>query len=227
MSELLIRMVKPRAEDSHILVDDKRYKIIQDNGDTNAGLQEAMNTMFRALRNAKVTELISHFTSSASKVKSAAEIATISDMLIKVETERGWFKGDTLAPHVLLSIDTVLGLIAWKELRSEGKIFKKQHSSLRNCVVCNQSQYGQVTGHANLSMTDIVRWPSHYCLNPDCFSHELNRMINPSYTVPKEAYEAKKESSGLGKIVEKALEKRDSKATTGEDSGAGLTHFPK
>ena len=67
----------------------------------------------------------------------------------------------------------------------------------RTCIVCGNTQDGKVTGRANMSMTNICSFKSLHCLDPDCFSHKMNRMVNPAYKISEEAYENQKRTKVL------------------------------
>lgn len=77
-----------------------------------------------------------------------------------------------------------LCLITWARMDShftDWGIFKR-----RSCIVCGKKQDGEHGGYYNMSGNEIIFPISNLCLNRECFSHEMGKVIYPGYEFPEE-----------------------------------------
>jgi hypothetical protein len=171
--------MKPRGEGSLLYVDGQLYKPQK----SEKGLRGIIGMMFTRLiykQDSCINHVIAHSRLSSEIPTKISDLALIDPFYYN--DRHGNHLGKELPVNVLQNMRMVIGLITW--LRS--RRFKKG-TRTRTCVICKNTQQGKIVGHANMSMTPIIHWPSNYCLNPDCFSHEIEKMINPGYKIPEEA----------------------------------------
>lgn len=163
------------------------------------GLKEKLDALFATLHNTGVVEVIAYGKSNWN-----AHQKTV-DTILSIDPLRLLFADEWIAPVDSSELATrgreVVTLIAW--LSSE--CFERLTATSRRCVICGSTQHGNIMGYANLSGTPYVHWVSCYCLNPECLSHTIEKMIDPDYEIPKEAFEERGRKSLFQEGIEKAL----------------------
>lgn len=168
--------------DSVILLGDNVFTTSSLSQDT-SGLEELLITMFENLDGMGVREVIAYSQVANTNSKSIEDIVNIKPF--KFLFKWGW-QSAHITPTLEEKVREVIGLITW--VKSDH--FKKGIIDIyRECVICTNTQQGNVQGFANLSRTPLMGWISKHCTNPDCLSHKIEKMIDPDYCVPKEAFE--------------------------------------
>lgn len=126
--------------------------------------------------------------------KSLAEIIEIDDETTRIETHDGYKTLSSYSEGHVREIEHALMLLVWKwspHFASDGMEGTNDFSSsMRACVVRGRTQHGKGTGQRiggfkvgfDPSPTrEIIVYPNDQCFNPECFSHEIERMIDPTY----------------------------------------------
>lgn len=129
--------------------------------------------------------------------QSLQEVIVLDDEYIRIETHDGYRTLSSYQEGHAAEIDRALMLLVWKwspHFASDNMDGTNDFSSsMRACVVCGKVQHGvmpgQLTGgihykseilHVN-SVRQRYVYPSDHCFNPRCYSHEIERMIDPAY----------------------------------------------
>lgn len=142
---------------------------------------------------------------------------SLSDVIIldiehmKIFTDRGYITFSFLKEK-MNNISEALMLLVWKWL---SHFSEDNYNGFRSCVVCGRVQRGKPTGqyiggfHYGLGcvvhndpLREIHAFPSDYCFNQNCFSHEIERMIDPAYQ-----YTPPKEGENLEDLISKVVKK--------------------
>jgi len=171
-------ITSPKPQDSVIFIDDEQY-IVSCSKYKTQGLKDSMENMFQNLSKEKINEVICKTSLSDTKPQKKCEIAKIEPFLFRKEGL--WCNAADMQGYIYENVAEIIGLIVWLE----NKHFKNRSDILRKCLICENLQEGEIVGYGNMSRHPLVKWPSDYCLNPKCFSHEIWKAINPDYTVPK------------------------------------------
>ena len=107
---------------------------------------------------------------------------------------------EDMEPSTVEKVRVVISLITW--LKNKNSRFKENVSllhAMRTCVLCGTVQNGSIVGTNNIPpCKPIPSWPSNYCFNPDCLSHEIEKMIDPKYEVPKVTHNTMNELKEMG-----------------------------
>lgn len=96
-------------------------------------------------------------------------------------------------------------------------------SSMRACVVCGKIHHGvstgQLVGGVKLGfdpspVREVIAHPYSHCFNPKCYSHEIEKMIDPAYVFvpPKPGEDSETE---LALALRKGVVKKDQPMGTG------------
>ena len=122
---------------------------------------------------------------------SLSDIVHLSTESMEILTRHGFVTFSSFKEGVMNNISHTLMLLVWKRSRhftSDIMYGTNDFSSLRacrGCVVCGKTQCGKQTGYS--LGRERYTFPHSHCFNPKCFSHEIERMIDPAYvfTPPK------------------------------------------
>lgn len=188
MTDIRILPVRPNYKESIILTGGGYNEAAVMHTDSDE-TRKVMDAMFKNLYEENVFEVLlkSHI---SDKIPETLFEVPENDIFLCLNKD-GWHKRSSISAHTLRSILIVAGLIVWTE--NENCRFKKRVNFLkasRTCMICKKIQAGEILGYANLSNAPIPKWPAKYCLNPDCLSHRINKMIDPSYEIPEETFNA-------------------------------------
>lgn len=113
-----------------------------------------------------------------------SDIATFKFVLCRSVIDNKWHSEACPAIHSLRSF---LALILWAELPIPERFAEKQYGE-RKCLVCGQKNIGSYRGMRDIHGNDAYGFPT-YCEWPDCFSHSLERDVNPGYKPDFTAHE--------------------------------------
>jgi len=187
MINIRILPVRPNYKDSVILIGEEYNEAAIMHTDSDEA-RKAMDAMFKDLYEENIFEILLKSRISDKTPETLSEV-TENDILLCLNKD-GWHnKGNSISAHTLRSVLVVAGLIVWTE--DENCRFKERVNFLkasRTCMICKKIQAGEILGYANLSNAPIPKWPAKHCLNPDCLSHKINKMIDPDYEVPEEVF---------------------------------------
>ncbi len=204
IKKIVIHVLKPHTRNSIIYFEDKPMvtSISQQSQHDLQGFRNVVAEMFNKLHEEEICEVIAYSALSNKKVDTIAEIANICPFQFQNNKDNQWYDACSLSEDTCEQIRTVIGLIMW--LQNEH--FESDNCTHRTCIICNEIQFGKPTGQMIGGFsTDVNKpphnremyaWPSSHCLNPDCLSHEIEKMIDINYTIPKEAFE-KRSLGGL------------------------------
>lgn len=128
------------------------------------------------------------------------DIVLLDENMANIETVDGhrtfgYYKNNEIEE----AIAPVIMLLVWKwspHFACDEMEGTNDFNSLRACVVCGKTQHGVRTGQhiggVKLGfdpspVREVIAYPHEHCFNPNCFSHEIERMIDPGYvfTPPK------------------------------------------
>lgn len=143
-----------------------------------------------------------------------SDIATFDFILCRSVTDNKWHSE---VGSMMYTLQAFLALILWAELPISER-FAPGHfgeRSERICLVCGQKNKGSYHGRANMGGGDIYGFPD-YCEWPDCFSHSLERDVNPGYKPDFTAHDRHMEyersmDEAVTKAVRGSLQKRPPK----------------
>ncbi|GMQ95154.1 MAG: hypothetical protein BMS9Abin13_266 [Patescibacteria group bacterium] len=185
-------VVKSRPSDSFLFVDNQPYTPCNGPKDDMRGIAEAMGAMFIELSHAGIREVVARgsLRLRGTTPRDTTELVDIDPLSFYFTDKHGNHRGTHMQRLVLECVQAVVGLITWEEGRfaKEEKPMSISASSYhRTCVVCKHVQEGGIVECTDLTGTPIVEWPSQYCLNPECSSHEIEKMINPDHAILVEA----------------------------------------
>lgn len=82
------------------------------------------------------------------------------------------------------NLDAGISLLSW--LRAP-HFAKSDVPATRACIICGTRQLRDAAPNQKSKMRGAEPeffWPSEYCLNMDCFSHQIERMIDGNYRKP-------------------------------------------
>ena len=178
--------MKPRGEGSLLYVDGQLYKPQE----SEKGLRGIIGMMFTRLiykQDSCINHVIAHSRISSELPTKISDLVLIDSFYYN--DRHGNHLGKELPVNIRKNVQMVIGLITW--LENKDVHFKENVSSIeivRTCVVCGTKQNGVSLGRNNIPpRKPIPGWPAKHCLNPDCLSHEIEKMINPGYKIPEEA----------------------------------------
>jgi hypothetical protein len=202
-----IKMIpmKPRGEGSLLYVDEQLYKPQE----SEKGLCGIIGVMFTRLiykQDSCINHIIAHSRLSSELPTKISDLALIDPFYYN--DRHGNHLGKELSVNVLQNIRMVIGLITW--LRSEH--FKRDEIiRSQTCIVCGNiqrgRQTGQFTGGVHLGPgpgsggEERIEYPK-LCTNPNCLSHEIEKMINPEYKIPEESLKEEGEQSEFEKVLQ-------------------------
>ena len=131
---------------------------------------------------------------------SLPDIVHLNTESMEILTRHGFVTFSSFEEGVMNNISHTLMLLVWKRSRhftSDNMDGTNDFSSsMRTCVVCGKTHHGVRTGQhiggikldfIPFPVRDVIVHPYEHCFNPNCFSHEIERMIDPAYvfTPPK------------------------------------------
>ena len=176
--------IKPRGEWSLLYVDGRLYKPQE----SQKGLREIIEKMFEDLiykQDSNISRVTAHSSLSNKTPKKICDIAAIDPFYYN--DMYGNYLGEHLNTSVLKTVKTVITLVTWLEIKNKKAHFREHVNFLRasrTCVICKTVQEGRIIGRNNIPpCKPIPEWSAKYCLNPDCLSHRINKMIDPDYEV--------------------------------------------
>lgn len=123
-----------------------------------------------------------------------SDIIHLNTENMEILTRRGYMTFSSFKEGAMSNISHVLMLLVWKRSRHfvndnmDGT--NDFSSSTRACVVCGKVHHGVRTGQhvggirsgvGPSSVREVIAHPYKHCFNPKCFSHEIERMIDPTY----------------------------------------------
>lgn len=192
------------SDKSVILVDGNPYKP----EDSESGLRELIHKTFNKLTFTPyhpgdgITNVTAFSKMSTNNPEHVLHIAELDPFYYS--DKYGNHLAGNMEPNVLESVRTVIDLITW--LENKNSHFEESVSflhALRTCVICGTVQHGSIIGQNNIPpRKTIPGWPAKNCLNPDCLSHEIGKMIDPEYEIPKEPAGEKKKQDEVDRMLQ-------------------------
>lgn len=205
MLKIQLLVVKPNPkEDSLLFTNDKLEAFPEKN---QYGLKKEMEELFSRVSEAGIHEILAYSQPVWGPDKTISELVVVDPL--RFLSTKGWEKISGKA-EISIKIREFIILITW--LNSEH--FKVEtFGGGGTCIICNEVQPRRPTGQMIGGFSSDVNRPPHnremyerlsdYCLNPDCLSHEIEKMINPDYTIPKEAFEEQEQNNRFKDLAEK------------------------
>ena len=148
---------------------------------------------------------------------SLSDIVHLSTESMEILTRHGFVTFSSFKEGVMNNISHTLMLLVWKRSRhftSDNMDGTNDFSSSsRACVVCGKIHHGIRTGqHIGgiklgfdpSPVREVIAHPYEHCFNPKCFSHEIERMIDPAYV-----FTPPKPGDGFESTVENLLQNTD------------------
>ncbi|MDO8572251.1 MAG: hypothetical protein Q7S11_00605 [bacterium] len=162
----------------------------------NAGLKEIILKAFEDMVRFEIWKVRGEgvvVTTTQENPKSLEHFTAIDDEAMEILTPGGYKTFDSYKKDRVVNIDTAIMLLVWKW---SSFLDGSAHSSHRECVVCGKKHSGKEHKYhrglmpppsMNIPPFEMYSYPYTHCINPECFSHEIERMIDPAYifTPPK------------------------------------------
>lgn len=132
---------------------------------------------------------------SKKDAQSLADVIAIDDEDMEIETERGYKTFLSYPRKDIERIDYVTMLLVWKWSGVDAHFnYGPFPGRFRSCICCGKMQWGKNNSGffpAWGSREPRYVFPDH-CFNPQCFSHVIEKMIDPTYayTPPKPGEDA-------------------------------------
>ena len=113
---------------------------------------------------------------------SLSDVISLDTKNMEILTARGYMTF-SFFEEKMDNISHALMLLVWKWSRHFSG--QDEYRQYRKCVICGKTQCGKQTGYS--LGRERYTFPHSHCFNPKCFSHEIERMIDPAYvfTPPK------------------------------------------
>lgn len=170
----------------------------------NAGLKEIVLKAFEDMVRFEIWKIACEgivATTTEENLWSLKHLIGVNDEAMEILTPNGYRTFDFFEKDKVVNINTAIMLIVWKYSSFLGG---DVYSPSRQCVVCGKKHWGKErkyhaglmppTPTSNFPSMEVYDYPYPHCANPNCFSHEIERMIDPEY-----AYIPSKEGDDMGK----------------------------
>lgn len=156
--------------------------------DLPAGLRDQLLNAFGRCHTAGITDLSGSCTwrsSDALSVAAAPRHMLRTNLLVKSINTAFYtpFEAYASSKKVVEPMLDALALYVWYR-HSESQLTSSR-DSVRICQICRNAETGDSSGpQPNMSPGTVYRY-ARGCTNPNCFSHVLERAIDPEYTKPE------------------------------------------
>lgn len=177
-------------EDSWIFVDGKRFSIPKP-GEDKDGLRAALTEMLTHLIREGVLKV-----KAFCKKNEEQKITNLAEML-RIEVLLGTKDSYHSPRNIPEYLTKAFVLLAWIHSKH---FWEDERFGSCICGVCRNTTRGKEGPRPNLSENPIFWCPEH-CLNIKCFSHEIEKMIDPNYVIPEEAYEEARRQEAFSRDV--------------------------
>ncbi|MCR4330962.1 MAG: hypothetical protein NUV49_03750 [Patescibacteria group bacterium] len=185
-----ILVTAENPEDSWIFVDGARFSLSK-LGEDKDGLRMVLTEMLEHFAQEGVLKVKAFSTQNeGKKITNLAELVAIEVLL---GTKDSYHSPQNVPGYLIKAF----ALLTW--VHSE-HFFREERFGSCTCVVCKDTTNGREGPRPNLSGNQIFFCPAH-CLNPQCFSHEIERMIDLNYTIPEEAYEEERKREAFSRDI--------------------------
>jgi len=185
---ILVTAANP--EDSWFFVNGARFSIPKP-GEEKDGLRTVLIEMLESLAKEGVHKVRAFSTQNEDKKITGLEELLRVEVLLGTKDD---YRSPREIPEYLMK---AFGLLAW--IHSE-HFWKDERFGGCTCVVCRDTTTGREGPRPNLSGNQIFWCPAH-CLNLECFSHKMERMIDPNYVIPEEVYEETRKKEALSREI--------------------------
>ncbi|MCR4306571.1 MAG: hypothetical protein NUV42_01235 [Candidatus Yonathbacteria bacterium] len=177
-------------EDSWIFVDGKRFSIPKP-GEDKDGLRTVLTEMLAYLVRENVLKVKAFCArNEGQKITNLAEMLRIEVIL---GTKDSYHSPQDIPERLVKAFV----LLAWIHSKH---FWQDERFGSCICEVCRDTTRGKEGPRPNLSENPIFWCPEH-CLNIQCFSHEIEKMIDLNYVIPEEAYEETRKREAFSKDV--------------------------
>lgn len=127
---------------------------------------------------------------------SLSDVIHLNTENMEILTRHGFATFSSFKEEAVRNISHALMLLIWKQSRhftSDSMDGTNDFSSpMRACVICGKVHHGVRTGQrvggiqllpgfGPSPVREVIAHPYKHCFNPKCFSHEIERMIDPAY----------------------------------------------
>ncbi len=199
IKKIAIHIQQANPSISIIFFEDKPCVVseAQQNQHDTQGFNKIILNTFRKLREEKISDVVAY--SVFTNKKTEVGMVNICPFQFKNRQDSKWYDACSLPENISKQLRMLIALIMW--MNSEH--FKYKCEILRLCIICDRGQYKKTRPAISdtLHPKEIPAWSSDYCLNPDCLSHRIEKMIDPDYAIPKGAYN--KQSIHFKQLIEK------------------------
>lgn len=158
---------------------------------------------------------------------SLSDVVHLSTESMEILTRHGFVTFSSFKQRAMSNISHALMLLVWKRsghFTSDNMDGTNDFSSsMRACVACGKVHHGVRTGQRiggiklgfdPSPVREVIAHPHEHCFNPNCFSHEIERMIDPAYvfTPPKPGEDLE---TDLARTLGRKVVKKDHPVGTG------------
>lgn len=203
----------------------KRYALVS----FEPGLREILRKAFRDMivfdiRSISGAGTIAH---GEQEPRALAETIILDDESMIINTKGGYRTPGSYRNQEMRDVNHAVMLLVWKwspHFTSDNMDGTNDFSSsMRACVVCGRTQHGKGTGQRiggfklgldSSPVREVIVYPHDHCFNQNCFSHEIERMIDPAYVFipPKPGEDLE---TDLAQVLGKGVVKKDHPMGTG------------
>ena len=180
-----------------------------------SGLEHALSEAFRVFLNNEISSIQAEVV-LVPRARDLEHLVTISDTTLVWMNGRAFsfegYKrkyGQNTRSFLIDAIIRAINLLAWKLASPQERFCPGAIPSVsRTCILCGNTQIRErSTQRPNMIDNALFGWPSDSCIDPSCFSHDIEHEIDSDYKIPKAAIEHEQAQSVIGEAVRVAVQK--------------------